>query len=61
MSHRSILYSKIVPSSETPKLLLFLMRNKVARTETQALLDAIRKETGDGRVALIVGQQEVDL
>ena len=31
------------------------------RTETQALLDAIRKETDNSRVALIVGQQEVDL
>lgn len=30
-------------------------------TEPQALLDAIRKETDEGKVALIVGQQEVDL
>ena len=37
MRSKSILYSKIIPSSETPKLMLFLMRNKVARTETGAL------------------------
>lgn len=37
MRSKSILYSKIIPSSETPKLMLFLIRNKIARTETGAL------------------------
>lgn len=30
-------------------------------TDPNVLIEAIRKETGDGKVALIVGQQEVDL
>lgn len=30
-------------------------------TEPQALLEAVRKETDNGKVSLIVGQQEVDL
>ena len=37
MRNKSILYSKIIPSSETPKLMLFLIRNKIARSETGAL------------------------
>ena len=38
MSNRKpILYSRIVRSNETPKLVTLLIKNKVVRTETQAL------------------------
>jgi hypothetical protein len=37
MSRKPILYSKIVRSSETPKIVSFLIENKVVRTETQAV------------------------
>ena len=37
MTRKPILYSKIVRSDETPKLVVFLIKNKIVRTETQAV------------------------
>lgn len=37
MSYNPLLYSRIIRSSETPKLVHFLIKYKVVRTETQAV------------------------
>ena len=38
MNRKPILYSRIVRSDETPKLVTFLMKMKIVRSETQAII-----------------------
>ena len=38
MSRKPLLYSRIVRSDETPKLVVFLIKMKIVRSETQAII-----------------------
>ncbi|OHA20263.1 MAG: hypothetical protein A2849_03015 [Candidatus Taylorbacteria bacterium RIFCSPHIGHO2_01_FULL_51_15] len=38
MSHKPILYSRIIRSGEMPKLVHFLIKTRVVRSQTQAML-----------------------
>ncbi len=38
MTRKPLLYSRIIRSDETPKLVVFLIKMKIVRSETQAII-----------------------